>query len=369
VNPSITGASALLYATYLGGTDGNTNPYAVGVDASGNIYVMGSCQADDFPVTSSAYQLVRWGSSDMFLAELNPGSTLLLYATYLGGELDDTARAMVVTPAGLVYFTGSTDSSFFPLAGAAFQSHLTGNGELPNDDLIVGLIDPKQFGQNSLLYATYIGGSGNDEPRAMVMDAKGDLIVTGYTLSADFPVTSDAAQSTYGGNADAFVTVANPGTPGFLVYSTYLGGSDAEVGYGVASDSSGFVYVTGYTMSSDFPVQNAVQSAWGGLVDVFVSKLEPGAAGSAGLAFSTYIGAQSINQGSAVQVASDGTVFVAGFTSGDFPVTANAWQTVYGGGGSDAFVLALTQSTAETLETHATKRTLAPSRAIPLSRH
>jgi hypothetical protein len=343
LNPSIVGTSSLLYATFLGGTDGNTSPYAIDVDAAGNIYVMGSCQADDFPVTASAYQSVRWGAQDMFLGELNPASTVLLYATYLGGELDDEARAMVVTPSGLVYFAGSTDSTLFPMAGNPYQSILTGNGQVPNYDVIVGVIDPTQFGVASLVFSTYLGGSSNDELRAMTMDAKGNLILTGYTLSVDFPVTPDAVQPTYGGNGDAFVTVVNPTKPGFLVYSTYLGGSDAEVGYAVASDSSGFLYVTGYTISADFPVANALQATWGGLVDVFVAKLQPGVTGLAGLPFSTYIGSQNINQGSALQLAPDGTIFVAGYTAGEFPVTPNAWQPVYGGGGSDAFVLALTQ--------------------------
>ena len=309
--------------------------------------MFGSTQADDFPVTASAYQLNRWGTQDMFLAQLNPAATAPIYATYLGGELEDEGYAMVVTPGGLVYFAGSTESTQFPLAGFAHQPTLVGNGEVPNYDLIIGVMDPTQFGVNSLIYSTYLGGSDNEELLGMTMDTKGNLALTGYTFSPDYPVTPDAAQPQYGGNGDAFVTVVNPNAPGFLVYSTFLGGSDAEVAYAAVSDSEGSLYVTGYTLSSDFPVANGI-AAWGGLVDVFVTKLQPGLAGSIfGLRFSTFIGAQSISSGSALAVRSDGAIFVAGFTGGAFPVTANAWQSLYGGGGTDAFVMALTQSASE----------------------
>jgi len=343
LNPAIYGANSLLYSTYLGGTDGNTFPHAIDVDAAGNIYVLGSCQADDFPVTSSAYQSVRWGAQDIFLAEMNASSTTLLYATYLGGELEDDGRAMIVTPAGLVYFAGSTESTLFPLAGNPYQSTLAGVNLGPNYDLIVGVIDPTKFGTASLIFSSYLGGSDNDELRGMTMDSKGNLVLTGYTVSSDFPVTSNAVQAAYGGAGDAFVTVVNPNVSGFLIYSTFLGGSDTEVGYAVATDTSGYIYVTGYTLSSDFPIRNAFQAAWGGLVDVFLTKLQPGVKGSAGISFSTYAGAQSINTSNTIQVASSGAIFLAGYTSGEFPVTSNAWQFTYAGGGTDAFVMAVTQ--------------------------
>jgi hypothetical protein len=346
LNPAIAGTTSLLYSTYVGGSVGNTLPQAVDVDAVGNIYVFGTTQADDFPVTASAYQPNRWGTQDMFLAQLNPAATVPVYATYLGGELEDEGYAMAVSRGGLVYFAGSTESTQFPLAGFAHQGQLVGNGEVPNYDLIIGVIDPTKFGVNSLVYSTYLGGSDNEQLLGMTMDAHGNLVLTGYTFSPDFPVTADAAQPQYGGNGDAFVTVVNPNTPGFVLYSTFLGGSDAEVAYAASSDSNGAIYVTGYTLSSNFPLVNSV-GAWGGLVDVFVTKLQPGVAGSAGLRFSTFLGAQSISAGTALALRLDGAIFVGGFTGGQFPVTPNAWQSLYGGGGTDAFVMGLTQTTSE----------------------
>ena len=346
INPAIYGGNSLVYSTYVGGTDGNTTPNAVDLDAAGNIYVFGTTAADDFPVTASAYQGVRWGTADMFLAEINPGATSPLYATYLGGELQDDGRAMVVTPGGLVYFAGTTHSTLFPLAGNAYQGTLSGNGQIDNYDLIVGIIDPTKNTTDSLVYCTYLGGSDNEELRGMTLDAKGNVVLTGYTLSTDFPITSDAAQSAYGGNGDVFVTVVNPKASGsqFLVYSTYLGGSDGEVGYAVAADSKGFLYVTGYTLSADFPVQNAPQPLWGGLVDVFVTKLKPGAAGAAGLPASTYLGGGTVNQGTSLAVSPDGsTVYTVGYTAGEFPTTDNAQQHDFGGSGKNGFIAILTQ--------------------------
>lgn len=345
LNPAIYGGNSLLYSTFVGGTDGKTIPNAVDLDANGNIYVFGTTEADDFPVTASAYQGVRWGSSDMFLAEVNPGATSPLYATYLGGELSDDGRAMAVTPNGLVYFAGTTHSTLFPMAGNSYQSTLTGNGQIDNYDVIVGIIDPTKNVTDSLVYSSYLGGSDNEELRAMTLDTAGHMVLTGYTLSTDYPITSDAVQQANGGNGDIFVSVVNPtAAPSrFVVYSTYLGGSDGEVAYGVATDSKGALYVTGYTLSADFPVQNAPQPNWGGLVNVFVSKLQPGVAGNTGIPLSTYIGGATINQGSAIVVGPNGTIYAAGYTSGEFPTTGNASQHDFGGSAQNGFVAIVTQ--------------------------
>lgn len=345
LNPAISGTGSLLYSTYVGGTDGNTTPNAVDIDPAGNIYVFGTTAADDFPVTASAYQGVRWGASDMFLAEINPGATSPLYATYLGGELSDDGRAMAVGPNGLVYFAGTTHSTLFPMAGSSYQGVLTGNGQIDNYDLIVGVIDPTKNVTDSLVYSTYLGGSDNEELRAMTLDASGNVVLAGYTLSTDFPATPNAAQSGNKGNGDSFVTVVNPNAQPsqFLVYSTYLGGSDGEVAYGVAADASGFLYVTGYTLSVDFPVQGATQAASGGLVNAFVTKLKPGVAGQAGIPFSTYIGGATINQGSAIAVGPDGAVYTGGYTTGDLPTTDGASQHDFGGSGKNGFLVVLTK--------------------------
>src|ERR1035438_2990781 len=132
-------------------------------------------------------------------------------------------------------------------------------------------MDMNKVGPDSLVYATYFGGSDLQEVRGIAFDSASNLLVTGYTLATDFPVTPDAFQPKAGGNGDAFVSVVNPMDPAhFLVYSTYLGGSQGEVGYGIAGDSAGNIYVTGYTLSSNFPTTpDAPQSQWGAGTDLF----------------------------------------------------------------------------------------------------
>src|ERR1019366_4190913 len=161
------------------------------------------------------------GLQDAFLCEISPTSSTQVYSTYLGGELEDDGRGIAIASNGQVYFAANTNSTQFPLAGAAYGSSLAGNY-----DIVIGIMDMAQSGTGSLVYATYFGGSDNDLVRNMSLDASGNLLLTGSTLSADFPVTKDALQSAYGGNGDAFVLVVNPRNPAFLLYSSYLGGAD-----------------------------------------------------------------------------------------------------------------------------------------------
>jgi hypothetical protein len=207
---------------------------------------------------------------------------------------------------------------------------------------VVAVIDPSQFGTESLIYATYFGGSDTEEVRAMSVDASGNLLLTGYTLSTDFPVTADAAQPTYGGNGDIFVSVVNPFSPNFLLYSTYLGGSNAEVGYAIVADPQNNIYVTGYTISSDLPVtSNAPLRIWPGGIDIAVAKVIPHVAGPSGFGYVTYFGGNSINSGQALAVGPNGTLYVGGFTGGVLTTTSNAFQGGYGGGVKDGFLFVL----------------------------
>ena len=246
-----TGSATTTPVTSSGAGDGGqalsatfSNPDGLAVDSAGNIYVIGTAGSDDFPVTSSAFASVRYGPTDAFITELNPNSAGLLYSTYIGGEADDFGQAIAVAGPGKVYFAINSQSGFFPTTGGAYKAELTGAV-----DGVLGLMDLTKSGLNSLVYATYWGGSDLDEVRGIAVDVHGNLLATGYTMSVDFPVTGDAMQSVYNGNGDVFVSVVNPAVPGFVVYSTYLGGTDAEVGYAIAGDSAGNIYVTGYTLS------------------------------------------------------------------------------------------------------------------------
>ena len=339
INPSlVNGQSTLFYSTYLGTNTANSEGNGIDVDPQGNIYVIGTTSAPDFLVTQSAYQPVQWGTSDAFLCEINIYTPNLLYSTFLGGESDDEGVGIAVAPNGLIYFVINTFSQQFPQAGSQYQSTLKGFGEMA-----IGVMDMTQQGVNSLLYTTYFGGSNVDQARRMVLDSNGDLLITGTTLSTDLPVTGDAVQLQNNGNGDAFVAVVNPNARQFVKYLTYLGGSSGEVAYDVGSDKVGHLYVTGYTLSQDFPVTgDAPQVGWGNGVDTFVARITPGTPGIAGLSFSTFLGQDLVNVSNALAVAPDGTIYFAGYTQGLWPTTGNATQLNFGGGYSDGFISSIT---------------------------
>jgi hypothetical protein len=332
VDPSLYGGDSLTYSTYLGGTTGNQAGNGIVVDKNGYIYVIGTTLSTDFPVTTSAYAGVLYGAQDAFLCKIDLNNSSMLYSTYLGGELADEGRAIAVGTDGMVYFAATTDSTQFPMEGPGYRQTL--NGPL---DIVIGKMDMTQFGEPSLVYSTYFGGSDIEEVRAMALDSKNNVIVTGYTLSTDLNVTSDAAQRNPGGNGDAFISVVNPSDPPhFLVYSTYFGGSQGEVAYAVKADAAGNIYFTGYTLSPDLFTVAAPQPGWGAGINIFIAEVKPGVAGRQGIVFSTYMGLSSTYVGSALTLGANGSVYVGGYGNVGLPTSPNGSGYM---GGTDGFVL------------------------------
>jgi hypothetical protein len=321
LDPRIYGGDSLVYSTYLCGTTGNDAGNAIAVDGNGKIYVVGTTHATDFPVTTSAYAGVLYGPQDAFITKIDPDSgTPLVYSTYMGGELSDDGRAVAVGSNGLIYFAASTNSTQFPMEGPSYRQNL--QGAL---NIAIGVIDPSQFKEPSMKYSTYLGGKGVEEVRAMTLDANNNVVLTGYTLSTDFPTTAGALSQAPLGNADVFLTVVNPSNPSnFLVYSTYFGGSQGDVAYDVAADSAGFLYLTGYTLSNDLFTVDAPQPGWGGGTNVFIAKIKPGTPGRAGVAFSTFFGQDGQYVGRAMAVGPDGSIYTAGYGTIGLPSSGNA---------------------------------------------
>ncbi|HXH47880.1 MAG TPA: SBBP repeat-containing protein [Terriglobia bacterium] len=313
LNPS---GTALLYSVFLGG--GNLDrATGVAVDSSGDAYLAGYTTSTDFPATMGAFQANNAGNTDAFLTKLDPTGTSLVYSTYLGGGGIDYGRGVVVDASGDAFITGSTQSTNFPTLNP-LQVGLDGGS-----DAFVAEIDPTGA---SLLYSTYLGGSGADEALAIALDGSGNPYVAGYTFSSNFP-TQSALQSSLAGPSDAFVTEINPGTSS-LVFSTYLGGTASESAQSLAIDSVGSIYVTGNTSSSSFPVTSgASQATYGGQTDAFITKLAPG---GTQMVYSTFLGGGSLDQGNSLAIDSSGDAFITGFTqSSDFPLV-NALQRVLG---------------------------------------
>ena len=258
----------------------------------------------------------------------------LFYSTYLGGSNFDEGRAIAVDAAGNAYVTGYSDSINFPTTTGAFQTIFSGTR-----DAFVTKLNPSGSG---VIYSSYLGGNGADEGNSIAVDAFENAYITGTTFSTNFP-TQNAVQPIIGGGSaqfgrsDAFVTKLNS-TGSALSFSTYLGGTFAEKGIGISIDTSVSAYVTGTTVSGDFPTVMAYQPTKGGSggdQDVFATKLSP--LGNA-LVYSTFLGGSADDGSSAIAVDSSGSAYVAGVTaSSNFPVTAGAFQTSYLGVG-DGFV-------------------------------
>ena len=336
--------SSLVYSTYVGG-GGYSLGLEIAVDSSGNAYVTGHTSSWNFP-TLNAFQTRRNGFWDAFVFKLDPTGSALLYSTFLGGSGNEAAwegksAAIAVDSGGNAYVTGTTDTADFPTKNA-IQSYAGGTcGTSPDDypcpDAFVAKFNTNLSGEESLVYSSYLGGSGSDKGFDIAVDLSGNAYVTGVTESANFPTTLGALQETYRNVYDAFVTKLSP--DGSLAYSTYLGGTTrGDRGEGIAVDSAGSAYVTGSAWSTDFPTTvgafqvnpNGGDCIWWPCDDAFVSKLNP--EGSA-LVYSTYLGSSGGDHGQAIAVNSEGNAYVTGPTNAvnDFPMV-NPIQPAYAGG-------------------------------------
>jgi RHS repeat-associated protein len=322
----------LVYATYLGtgSTTAGDQGSGIAVGLDGDAYVTGTSNSTGFPTTSGAYLTNGNGS---FITRLNATGDDLIYSTFLASTLGGgpVGRAIAVDALGDAFITGDKGAglgSYPPVSG--LSSLLTGTA-------YVGELNPLG---TAFVYFGWVGGSGTDHGRGIALDASGEAFVTGDTTSTDFPTTSGAYQTAYGGGGDAFVAKVNAaGTA--LVYGTYLGGGGADQGNAIALDRSGDAFVTGSTASTNFPTTSgAYQTSAQGNGDAFVTELNT--AGSA-LAYSTYLGgASGADQGNGIAVDASGYAWVAGTTgSTNFPTTAGAQQGS-NAGGNDAFLTRVT---------------------------
>ena len=269
LNPT---GSSLVYSTFFGGGS-NDSSAGIALDAAGNVFVTGFTESDSLPTTPGAFDTTdNGGDFDGFVAKFNAGGSGLLYSTYLGGSEIDAGGDIAVDADGNAYVTGVTQSTDFPTTcGGAFDTTLSGF-----EDAFVSKLNSTG---TALVYSTYLGGSGDtssavDTGRGIAVDSDGNAYVTGVTTSSDFPVTSGALDTTFNGQSDAFVTKINKLGTG-LVHSTFLGGASADLGTDIALDAASDIYITGDTLSSDFPTTpGAFDTAINGTPrDGFISKI------------------------------------------------------------------------------------------------
>jgi hypothetical protein len=332
IDPSRSGADALIYSTYLGG-GGDEFARDIAVDNAGNAYVVGRTNSTNFPKLN-AFQDTLAGGFDAFVAKLDPAGRLV-YSTYLGGggdagrtTGDDFGNGIALDAEGLVYVVGRTDSLDFPTRRSRQSLPLGGF------DAFLTKLDLTKRGSSALLYSTYLGDTSDDAFTDVAVDASGFAYVTGNTSSPSFP-NKDGWQRTLAGFFDAVLVKFDPSKSGptSLIYSTYLGGEMLDTGQRVGVDMAGNVYVVGETQSANFPTRNALQTGFGGFLDGFVAKFN--ARGD--LIYSTYVGRGGQDQVFDIAVDASGLASVTGRTSSADLMLRNPLQAMFLGG-TDAFV-------------------------------
>jgi len=359
-NPS---SSNLVYFTYLGGSSDNL-VYGLAVDNSGNAYVTGTTRSSDFPTTANALYNYKKGPFPgyyglAFVAELNTNGSALVYSTYLSGYLADAGYAIAVDANQNAYVAGYTATTNFPVSSNAIQKKLQCTNSIYfNHNAFVAEISA--FGTN-LNYSSYLGGMNFDTATGIAVDTNSYVYVTGYTASTNFPTTNALSGGKYlngSTNAnrayDAFVTKFYPGFTN-LVYSTFLGGTNNDMATQIACDNAGNAYVTGWTISPNFPgrTTNDSFSAANVITNYLTNNLvlitnafltEIGFNGTnATFMHSAVFGGSVGDVGNGVALDTNGNIFVVGTTSStNFPVTTNlsGFLSPTNAGGSDVFITA-----------------------------
>jgi hypothetical protein len=307
IDPALSGTASLLYSSYLGGGQGfGDAATGIAVDSAGNAYLEGFAGSTDFPTTSGAFQTSKGGGRfNVFVAKFDPelsGATSLVYSTYLGGTnggnivngwaapwgegyvpnkngivVPEIAGGIAVDSAGNAYVTSATTSPNFPTTPGAYQttSNISAAEQFAQEQNCDVFVTKLNTTGSALVYSTYLGGGTvngygtHSGGTSIAVDASGDAYVTGWTDSTSFP-TTNPVQATNAGGMDSFVTELNPSGSG-LLFSTSLGGSGNDYGYGIAVDSACNVYVGGLNNSSNFPTTAGAYDTSSG--PGFVSKI------------------------------------------------------------------------------------------------
>src|SRR5262245_7351491 len=341
IDPNKTGASSLVYATYLGGS-AEDDGVRIAVDASKQAYVVGIARAG-FPTTLNAYQ-TAFGSaggigSDAFFAKLSADGSDLLYSTYLGGPQGDGAWGVAIDGSGGAWLAGQTFSADFPATTGAYDTSCGDDGACDDSaDAFVARFDTTKSGNASLTFATFLGGGGEDRAYGIALGAGNTIHVVGFTASTDFPHPRGFQTAYGGGEEDAFVAKLSAGATS-LLYASFLGGNSHDDAYTVAVDGAGRELVTGKTSSTTLPTTaSACQTSYGGgLFDAYFARVDPTLTGASSLTYASYLGGTDDDDGFGL-VQAGNAVWLTGFTaSNDFPV-AGCPPRASTAGGYDAYL-------------------------------
>lgn len=339
----------LVFSSFTGSTADNFG-FTATYDSLGNLYAGGIAFSFGYPITTGAYQTsFQGGNIDISISKFNPTGTNLVYSTYLGGTDNEQPSSLVVNHLNQLVILGTTASANYPVTGSAFDNTFNG-GTFVNypsngvtfangSDIVVTVLSATG---GALAGSTFIGGSDNDGLNdalnlhynygdqfrgEVIVNEQNEIFVASCTRSLNFPVTGGAIQNALNGTHDACIFKLNPNCSQ-LLFCTYLGGSNADAGFGIKLDSAG-LYVTGGTSSNDFPTTTGtIHPAYmGGVTDGFLVRLT---AGGNQLLNATYLGTNAYDQSFFVEIDDDGDVYVTGQSLGNYPVTAGVYSNPNG---------------------------------------
>ena len=349
--------SSVDWSTFVGGSQAD-RIRGLAVDSTGNAYVTGSTNSENFPsVNPQQTGPFRPEDLDAFLVKVAPAGAPFVFATRLGGGNDDRGLSVAVDSQGSAYVTGDTLSPGFPTVRPlqASQGGSAGGVSGAFPDAFVAKYNPAG---SALVYSTFLGGGDFDQGTAITVDGQGAAYVAGNTNSTNFPTTG-ALQASKGGEPDAFVTKIDPGGSA-VIYSTYLGGGGADGANAIAVDRTGSAHVVGTTGSANFVPAKATQAQKSGGDDAFLVKLDSTGRGPL---FSSFVGGREADAGMGVAVDAQGRVRVLGLTaSADFP-SVRPVQGAKPPAGGDAFIATVDVTDPVTPTTVAPERAAAPAAA------
>lgn len=337
--------STLLAATFLGG-ENSDSAYALAVDVSGNLFVAGQTSSSNFPIING-YDTSFNGASDVFVSKLDNTLSALSASTFLGGSSNESARALALSASGDVLIAGYTSSSDYPTTAGAYDRSFNSSCEYnyPNNEYVCkpdAFVSKLSSSLNTLSASTFIGGGDSDGARALAIDPSGNVLICGYSPSSDFPVSSSGVyDSTHNGGVDAFIFKFDNALTVRLA-ATFVGGSSNDYASSIALDTSGNVFIAGYTSSTDFPVPSfgVYDPTHNGEYDAYVFKISGSLASRLA---ATFAGGSDYDEADAMSIKS-GDILITGYTSSsNFPTTVGAYDATHNGG-ADAFVTRLNNS-------------------------
>ncbi len=313
--------STLLVSTYIGGSSWD-NGLAIVVDSTGEVIISGATGSPNFPIAGAAYDnTYNGGSNDVFVCKLDNDLSSIIASTFIGGGDDDYGYDLTLDNAGNVFVTGRTESTDYPAIGG-FDNTFNGGFE----DVFVSKLNN---GLSSLLASTYIGGSTDEGADAIIADNAGNIFISGFTYSDDFPTAGMPYDSTHNGSGDIFIAKFNNNLS-VLSSATFIGGSNFEESHAIAVDSAQNLFIAGYTGSMEYPSTPGVyDDVFNGNHDAIITKINNELTE---ILASTFIGGTDDDDCYGLVIERAENVFITGISfSTDYPVTSNAFDATHNG--------------------------------------